>query len=106
MCDLHDHLSGDELAEDQYVLDTPVVRTLVATVREELAQNVAPAEACASLRPVFEELLARRDWLPEEFQHDVPDSGRAWAEASASGCCSAPPIARSASSASSSRPAR
>ena len=75
MCDLHDHLSGDELAEDQYVLDTPVVRTLVATVREERARSDSPAEACASLRPVFEELLARRDWLPEEFQHDVPDSG-------------------------------
>src|SRR5262249_37815643 len=26
-------------------------------------------------RPVFEELLARRDWLPERFQQDVPDSG-------------------------------
>src|SRR6478609_1787322 len=74
MCDLH-HLPGDELAEDQYVLDTPVVRTLVATVREEVARSSSSADACAALQPVFEELLARRDWLPEEFQHDVPESG-------------------------------
>ena len=75
MCDLHDHLSGDELADDQYVLDTPVVRTLVATVQEEVAQHTSAADACAALQPVFEELLARRDWLPEEFQQDVPESG-------------------------------
>ncbi len=75
MCDTHDHLSGDVLAEDQYVLDTPAVRTLVATVQEERAQTPSAADACSALRPVFEELLARRDWLPNEFQHDVPDSG-------------------------------
>jgi 3-mercaptopropionate dioxygenase len=77
MCELHDHLQIPlpPLAEDEYVLDTPFVRGLVAEVKERIASADSPAEACEAIQPLFRDLLARRDWLPEEFQHDVPDSG-------------------------------
>ncbi len=76
MCDLHDHLSPSlpPLEADEYVLDTPFVRRLVAEVRERAAGRPA-AGACEAIRPLFRDALSRRDWLPEEFQRDVPDSG-------------------------------
>jgi predicted metal-dependent enzyme (double-stranded beta helix superfamily) len=75
MCDLHDHHGLPPLEEDEYVLDTPFVREFVATVRMRIAQAGTAAEACETIRPVFEDVLARRDWLPSAFQRDVPDSG-------------------------------
>jgi 3-mercaptopropionate dioxygenase len=77
VCDLHDHLSPSlpPLGEDEYVLDTPFVRGLVASVRERIAATRSAKEACDSIRPLFEDVLAHRDWLPEEFQRDVPESG-------------------------------
>ena len=57
------------------MLDTPFVRDLVASVREEIERSESAAEACDRIRPAFEAALARRDWLPAEFQRDVPDSG-------------------------------
>ena len=75
MCDLHDHHGLPPLESDEYVLDTPFVRGFIATVRERIERSAAAAEACDALRPAFAEALSRRDWLPEEFQRDVPDSG-------------------------------
>jgi predicted metal-dependent enzyme (double-stranded beta helix superfamily) len=75
VCDLHDHASLPPLAADEYVLDTPVVRDLIAAVAELIRESSSPIEACEAIRPLFRELLARRDWLPETFQLPVPDSG-------------------------------
>jgi 3-mercaptopropionate dioxygenase len=76
VCDLHDHLGQlPPLAEDEFVLDTPFVRELIASVRERIGAASTPADACESIRPLFTELLRHRDWLPEQFQRDVPDSG-------------------------------
>jgi 3-mercaptopropionate dioxygenase len=76
MCDLHQHLGSlEELEEDEYVLDTAVVRAFVAETRARIAAAASPAEACEAIRPLFVELLARRDWLPETYQHDAPESG-------------------------------
>jgi predicted metal-dependent enzyme (double-stranded beta helix superfamily) len=76
MCDLHDHLDDrlPPLADDEYVLDSPFVRGLVAEVKERIAGADSPAAACEAIRPRFRDTLAQRDWLPEEFQRDVPDS--------------------------------
>jgi len=71
----HDGDRLDPLAEDEYVLDTPVVRAFVAGVERQIEAAASPAEACAAIGPAFDDLLARRDWLPEEFQRPVPDSG-------------------------------
>ncbi len=75
MCDLHAHAGLPPLARDEYVLDTPVVRGLVARTRAVVASTPSPREACEALRPSFTALLATRDWLPERFQLDVPNSG-------------------------------
>ncbi len=40
-----------------------------------IASADSPAAACEALRPAFSDLLADRDWLPGQFQADVPDSG-------------------------------
>src|SRR4029077_7032108 len=75
MCDLHDHHGLPPLEADEYVLDTPFIRALVATVREQIDNATTAADACERIRPVFERALTRRDWLPAEFKRDVPDSG-------------------------------
>ena len=75
MCDLHDHHGLPPLEADEYVLDTPFVRELVATVRERIERSASAADACERIRPVFEQALTQRDWLPAEFKRDVPDSG-------------------------------
>ena len=72
MCDMHERL--EPLDHDEYVLDTPVVRDFIETVRREA--GAAPAEAVAAIEPHFVELLGRRDWLPERYQRDAPDSGQ------------------------------
>jgi 3-mercaptopropionate dioxygenase len=75
VCDLHDHHGLPPLDEDEFVLDTPFVRGLVASVRDLIDGAESAAAACAAIRPVFEQALARRDWLPDAFQRDVPDGG-------------------------------
>jgi predicted metal-dependent enzyme (double-stranded beta helix superfamily) len=60
---------------DEFVLDTPIVRNFVADVKTTIAAATSPADACAALEPPFGELLADPDWLPSEFQADAPESG-------------------------------
>jgi 3-mercaptopropionate dioxygenase len=74
MCDGHVH-DLEPLEHDEYVLDTPRVRELVARVQELRAAAGGARETCDAVRPLFEQLLADRDWLPEEFQLDAPASG-------------------------------
>jgi predicted metal-dependent enzyme (double-stranded beta helix superfamily) len=61
--------------DDEFVLDTPVVRGFVSDVRAAIAAAASPQEACDAIRPRFAELLDRTDWLPEGFQEPAPDSG-------------------------------
>jgi predicted metal-dependent enzyme (double-stranded beta helix superfamily) len=74
VCDLGHH-DLEPLGADEYVLDTPVVRSFVADVRERLHGVDEPAEAVTVIRPRFLELLGRRDWLPEQWQEPAPESG-------------------------------
>jgi predicted metal-dependent enzyme (double-stranded beta helix superfamily) len=60
---------------DEYVLDTPTVRTFVAGVRDAIAAAVSPADACDAIRPAFADLLADPDWLAPEYARDAPESG-------------------------------
>jgi predicted metal-dependent enzyme (double-stranded beta helix superfamily) len=60
---------------DEYVLDTPVVRSFVADVRAAIERAVSPEEACDAIRPRFAELLADAGWLPAEYQEGAPESG-------------------------------
>jgi predicted metal-dependent enzyme (double-stranded beta helix superfamily) len=60
---------------DEYVLDTPLVREFVASVREAIDQARSPQEACAAIRPRFAELLADAEWLPAAYRQSAPESG-------------------------------
>jgi 3-mercaptopropionate dioxygenase len=60
---------------DEYVLDTPLVRAFIATVRASISAASSPEKACEAIRPRFAELLAGGDWLPAEYQAAAPRSG-------------------------------
>jgi predicted metal-dependent enzyme (double-stranded beta helix superfamily) len=75
---LHQHNRGDHntaAGEDEYILDTPTVRTFVAKARAGIAQATSPAEALEAIRPDFERLLEDDDWLPAKYQAKAPESG-------------------------------
>ena len=61
--------------DDDYLLDTPPVRDLVAHARTAIASARSPEAACDAIRPRFAELLADPDWLPARFQEPDPGSG-------------------------------
>jgi predicted metal-dependent enzyme (double-stranded beta helix superfamily) len=63
------------LDEDEYVLDTPLVRELVADVRARLDEATSAAHACELIEPLFETLLADRTWLPDAYQEPAAESG-------------------------------
>ncbi len=60
---------------DEFVLDTELVREFVADVRSAIEGSDSPLAACDAIRPRFARLLADRSWLPERFAEAVPDSG-------------------------------
>ena len=57
------------------MLDTPVVREFVESIRSVIARAGSAVEAVELIRPRFAELLADSDWLPAEFQEAAPESG-------------------------------
>jgi predicted metal-dependent enzyme (double-stranded beta helix superfamily) len=61
--------------EDEFLLDTPVVREFIAGVRERISTAGSPAAACEAIRPAFAELLADPGWLPARYQEGDPESG-------------------------------
>src|ERR671932_524336 len=62
-------------AADEYVLDTPTVRSFIADVRAAMASAASPEEACDAIRPRFAALLADPEWLAPEYRRDAPQSG-------------------------------
>lgn len=60
---------------EEYVLDTPTVRSFISGVRGTISGSRDPEEAVEGLRPLFSGLLADDAWLPEEYRSPVPDSG-------------------------------
>ena len=74
MCDLHDH-HLPPLAADEYVLDSARVRHFIAAVRDLIAQADGPASACAGIEPLFAELLADQEWLPERYREPAAEGG-------------------------------
>jgi predicted metal-dependent enzyme (double-stranded beta helix superfamily) len=63
------------MAEEEFVLDTPIVRAFVADVRAAIDAAGAPGPAIEAIRPRFAELLADPDWLPAEYTAPAPESG-------------------------------
>jgi predicted metal-dependent enzyme (double-stranded beta helix superfamily) len=61
--------------DEEFVLDTPVVREFVADVQATIASASSPEQACEALKPRFAELLTDPEWLPAEYRADAPQSG-------------------------------
>src|SRR5262245_56021612 len=62
------------MADDEYILDTPAVREVVAQTRAAL-RDAPPAEAMERLRPAFARLLADPEWLPEGYRRPAAEGG-------------------------------
>jgi 3-mercaptopropionate dioxygenase len=60
---------------DEFVLDTPVVRSFIDSVRAVIVSAASATEAVERIRPRFAELLADSSWLPAEYQEAAPESG-------------------------------
>jgi predicted metal-dependent enzyme (double-stranded beta helix superfamily) len=60
---------------DEYVLDTPVVRAFIDSVRAAIGDARAATDAIGRIRPEFAELLADPEWLPAAYQEPAPESG-------------------------------
>jgi predicted metal-dependent enzyme (double-stranded beta helix superfamily) len=60
---------------DEYILDTPVVRSFIDAVREQIGAAGSAADAVERIRPRFAHLLADPAWLPAEYQEAAPESG-------------------------------
>jgi len=75
MCDVIDQRGLEPLEDDEWVLDTPFVRSFVDGMRATIERSSSAAESCRLLGPRFRALLAGPDWLPRQFQEDAPESG-------------------------------
>ena len=75
MCDRHDHGGRTLTGEDEFLLDTPVIRDFIAHARACIAAGATPRDACALIEPAFAALLAADRWLPDEFAAANPTSG-------------------------------
>jgi 3-mercaptopropionate dioxygenase len=60
---------------DEYVLDTPVVRTFIESVRVAISAAGSAADAVERIRPRFADLLADPGWLPSAYREPAPESG-------------------------------
>jgi predicted metal-dependent enzyme (double-stranded beta helix superfamily) len=60
---------------DEFVLDTPTVRTFIADVRGAIGASRGAENAVETIRPRFAQLLVDPEWLPDQFSCDAPESG-------------------------------
>ncbi len=73
MCgDLHGQRAS---GQDEFLLDTPLVRAFIAGTRAAVREAAGPTAAIAAIRPAFARLLGDATWLPAAYQAPVPESG-------------------------------
>src|SRR5262245_44241609 len=61
--------------QDEFYLDTPLMRTFIGDARRTLAQHSHVPAGLDALRPHFAALLADQAWLPDEFAAPYEQSG-------------------------------
>jgi predicted metal-dependent enzyme (double-stranded beta helix superfamily) len=60
---------------DEFKCDTPEVRNFIGQVQAIVAETPSVEERLAAIRPLFSQMLANPDWLPEEFRRTVEAGG-------------------------------
>src|SRR5262245_55776503 len=63
------------MSPDEFVLDTPLVRSFVVVVRARIPGAGSPAGASEASRPRLAGRLAGPAWVPEEYRSPAPESG-------------------------------
>ena len=72
MCQVFD---APPTGEEQFVLDTPRLRSFIQEVNAIRGREREPRAIVAAIRPVFAELLADPGWLPERYREPSEGSG-------------------------------
>ncbi len=62
-------------AADEYVLDSPRLRSFIGGVDAIRRAEDDPRAIIAAIRPRFADLLADKTWLPERYQEPAADGG-------------------------------
>jgi predicted metal-dependent enzyme (double-stranded beta helix superfamily) len=60
---------------DEFKCDTPEVRDFIGRVQEIVTGTHSVQERLAAIRPIFSQILADPDWLPQEFRRTVEAGG-------------------------------
>jgi hypothetical protein len=60
---------------DEFVCDTPEIRSFIGEVKECIARGSTIQERLAAIRPYFDRLIANPDWLPQEFRRTLESGG-------------------------------
>ncbi|MBX3014782.1 MAG: hypothetical protein KF832_24895 [Caldilineaceae bacterium] len=74
MCGTHDVVHSHD-GQDQFLLDTPVIRLFIDDVRRIVARHTDISAGLDELQPYFAQLLADPTWLPDEFAAPYQQSG-------------------------------
>lgn len=64
-----------EAGQDEFVVDNPRLRAFIGAVSRIRHEQEDPREIIAAIRPHFADLLADNDWLPQQYQEPVAESG-------------------------------
>lgn len=60
---------------DEFICDTPEVRTFIGQIKQIVAGTASVKERLAAIRPLFSQMVADPDWLPEEFRRTYEAGG-------------------------------
>jgi len=60
---------------DEYICDTPEVHTFVSKVKEITTTTPSVKARLAAIRPLFAQMMADQNWLPEKFRRTSETGG-------------------------------
>lgn len=60
---------------DEFICDTPQARKFIQAVQAVMAAAPSISERLAAIRPLFTEVMADPDWLPDEFRRTQTQGG-------------------------------
>ena len=60
---------------NEFKCDTPEVRNFIGQIQKIVVETPSIQERLAAIQPIFSQMLADSDWLPEEFRRTVDEGG-------------------------------
>lgn len=60
---------------NEFKCNTPEVRNFIGQVQKIMTANPSVEKRLAAIRPIFSDMLADPDWLPEKFRRTVEEGG-------------------------------